>query len=394
MYKNILFALCGCWWSVGGFAQSTTIESILKQVEQNNRELKALSEYAESEALALKAGNNLPNPQFETFYLPLGRHAAGNYTEFQLSQSFEFPTVYRARSGLIAQQTAELDWQYKAKRQEILAQAKDYCLNLVYLNKRLVAELLRVEQAQQVFKQLQELYKKEQVGLLELNKAKVAWMQEQFKVRQLESDRKSLLLLLAGLNGGNKISFSATEYDTPLHLAAKDSLWQQKLLKDPLMAQLKQQEVIARQRLRLARNKTLPNLMAGFNSQGVRGERFSGVYVGVSIPLWGNRNKVKAARARVSFRESLATSAVAQGYASFGKEFNDYQFMLSGFREYETTLSGLNSDKLLLQAYQLGELSFLEYYMELQFYRQAYDAMLEIQYQLYKSQNKLLKHQL
>ena len=394
MYKNIVFALCGCWWSVGGFAQSTAIESILKQVEQNNRELKALSEYAESEALALKAGNNLPDPQFETFYLPSGTHSAGNYTEFQLSQSFEFPTVYRARSSLIAQQTAQLEWRYKAKRQEILAQAKDYCLNLVYLNKRLEAEWFRVKQARQVFEQLQELYKKEQVGLLELNKAKVAWMQEQFKVRQLESDRKGLLLLLAGLNGSNKISFSATEYDTPLQVATKDSLWQQKLLKDPNLAQLKQQEVIARQRLRLARNKTLPNLMAGFNSQGVRGERFSGIYVGVSIPLWSSRSKVKAARSRVSFRESWVTFGVMQGYASFGKEFNDYQFMLSGFREYETTLLGLNSDKLLLHAYQLGELSFLEYYMELQFYRQAYDAMLEIQYELYKSQNQLLKHQL
>ena len=394
MYKNMLFALCGCWWSVGGFAQSTAIESILKQVEQNTREVKALSEYAESEALSLKAGNKLPNPQLETFYLPLGRHAAGNYTEFQLSQSFEFPTVYRARSGLIAQQTAQLEWQYKAKRQEILAQAKDYCLNLVYLNKRLSVESLRVEQARQVFEQVQALYKKEQVGLLELNKAKVAWLQEQFKVQELKSERENLFLLLVGLNGGNKISFSATEYDTPLRLAAKDSLWQQKLLKDPLMAQLKQQEVIARQGLRLARNKTLPNLMAGFNSQGVRGERFSGVYFGVSIPLWANRNKVKAARSRVSFRESLATSAVTQGYASFGKEFNDYQFMLSKFREYETTLSGLNSDKLLLHAYQLGALSFLEYYMELQFYRQACDALLEIQYQLYKSQNQLLKYQL
>ena len=68
--------------------------------------------------------------------------------------------------------------------------------------------------------------------------------------------------------------------------------------------------------------------------------------------------------------------------------------MLSKFQEYETTLSGLNSDELLLQAYQLGDLSFLEYYMELQFYRQAYDAMLDMQYRLYISQNQLLKHQL
>ncbi|MBD3630989.1 TolC family protein [Cyclobacterium sp.] len=394
MYKNIVFALCGCLLAYGGFAQSPSIEGILKMVEQNNQELKALSEYVESKRLELQSGNNLPDPQLGAYYLPFGEHNRGDYTEFQISQSFEFPTVYSARGSLIDQKSAQLELDYQAKRQDILAEAKNHCLNLIYLNKRLDTEMLRVEQAKQVFDQVQELYEKEQVGILELNKAKVAWMQEQFTIQQIESDVKNTLLQLVNLNGGNELSFTQGEYSASLALAAKDAVWQEKQVQDPVMKQLNQQEAIAQQSLNLAKNKSFPNLTAGYNSQGVAGERFSGIYAGVTIPLWSNRNKVKAAQSQLDFQQSFSSSKTLQAYAFFEKQFNDYEIMLSKFQEYEATLTGLNSDKLLLQAYLLGELSFIEYYMELQFYRQAYDAMLGMQYQLYISQNQLLKHQL
>ncbi len=394
MYKNIVFALCGCLLAFGGFAQSPSIDSILKQVEQNNQELKALSEYVESKSLELKSGNNLPDPQLGAYYLPFGDHSTADYAEFQISQSFEFPTVYSARGSLIEQQSVQLELDYQAKRLDILAEAKNHCLNLIYLNNRLDTETLRVEQAKQVIDQVQELYEKEQVGILELNKAKVAWMQEQFKVQQIESDVKNTLLQLVNLNGGNELSFTQGEYSESLVLAAKDSVWQEKQVIDPVLTQLKQQEAIAQQSLNLAKNKSLPNLTAGYNHQGISGSYYSGVYAGISIPLWSNRNKVKAAQSQLDFQQTFTSSKTLQAYASFEKQYNDYQIMLSKFQEYEATLSGLNSDELLLQAYQLGELSFLEYYMELQFYRQAHDAMLDMQYQLYISQNQLLKHQL
>ncbi|NHE56469.1 TolC family protein [Cyclobacterium plantarum] len=394
MYKNIVFALSGCLLAFVGFAQSPSIESILKRVEQNNQELKAMSEYVESKRLELKSGNNLPDPQLGAYYLPFGEHNRGDYTEFQISQSFEFPTVYSARGSLIDQQSAQLELEYQVKRQGILAEAKNYCLNLIYLNKRMDTETLRVEQARQVFDQVQELYEKEQVGILELNKARVAWMQEQFKIQQIESDVKNTLLQLNNLNGGNELSFTQDEYSESLVLAAKDALWQEKQVIDPVLTQLKQQEAIAQQSLSLAKNKSFPNLTAGYNSQGVAGERFSGIYAGVTIPLWSNRNKVKAAQSQLEFQQSFNSSKTLQAHTSFEKQYNAYEIMLSKFQDYEATLSGLNSDKLLLQSYLLGELSFIEYYMELQFYRQAYDAMLDMQYQLYISQNQLLKHQL
>ncbi|MEQ8878434.1 MAG: TolC family protein [Cyclobacteriaceae bacterium] len=394
MYKKIVFALCGCYLSFGLIAQSTSIESILREVEQNNQELKALSQYAESRALDLKSGNNLPDPQLGAYYLPFGEHSSGDYSEFQVSQSFEFPTVYSTRRNLIDKQTDQLELDYQARRQEILAQAKEYCLKLIYLNKRLTTETLRVGQAKEVFEQVQELYEKEQVGILELNKAKVAWMQEQFNIQQVEGDRKNIVLQLTSLNGGKEISLSSDEYVSSLNLADKESIWKEKQNQDPDLVELNQMEAIAQQSLRLAKSKVLPNLTAGYNSQGVAGERFSGVYAGVSIPLWSNRNKVKAAQTQLSFRQAFTSSRIMLANAAFEKQYNDYQIMLSKFQEYETILSELNSDELLLQAYQLGELSFIEYHMELQFYRKAHNTMLDMQCQLYVMQTQLLKHQL
>ena len=377
-----------------GFTQSMDMISILEQVEQNNQELKALASYVRSKKLELKSGNNLPDPQFGAYYLPFGEHSQGDYREYQLTQSFEFPTVYGARNGLIDKQSDQLELDYQIKRQEILSRAKVLVLNHIYLSKRLEIETLRIERAKRVFEQVNELHEKEEVGILELNKAKVAWLQEQSKNKQIESDLKNVLLQLRNLNGGIELELSIFAYESSLELPSKDLIWSAKQLNDATLKELRQQGEIAQQSLKLVKNKSLPNLTAGYNSQGFSGERFSGLYAGLTLPLWSNRNKVKAAQSQLDYQQSFASAKTLEAYSEFEKQYNDYEIMLSKYQEYESTFAGLNSDDLLLQAYRIGELSFLEYYMELQFYHDAHDDMLNIEFQLYLSQNTLLKHQL
>lgn len=394
MHKIIVFAWCGYLLSVTLNAQVTDIGSVLRQIEQNNRELKALTSLTESSKLDLKSSNNLPDPQFGAYYLPFGDHPTGDYSEFQVSQRFEFPTIYGIRNSLVDQQSNQLELDYQTRRQEILVTARKYCLQLIHLNKRLTTEQNRVQQAQTVFEQTQELYEKEQVGILELNKAKVSWMQDQFKIRQIQNDHRNLILLLENLNGGNAISFDGREYISSLALPEKDSLWQDKLERDPLLVLLRQEESIAEKRLQLSKNRSLPNITAGYNRQGVSGAYYSGIYAGISIPLWSNRNKVKSARSHLEYRESFTDSKTRSYFTSFEKQYNEYQILFDKLREYQSVFTGLDSDELLIQAYQLGEISFIEYYMELQFYRDAYDAMLEMENQLYQLQTDLLKYQL
>jgi outer membrane protein TolC len=287
-----------------------------------------------------------------------------------------------------------MELEYTLKKQEVLLPGKKYCLELIYLNKRMGVEQVRVRQAKRIFDQVQELFDKEQVGILEVNKAKIAWMQEQFKVAQIDSDKRNLLLLLKNLNGENEVTFDQLDFDDDLNLAALDSIWQNKQLTDPAIKILRQQEEVALQQIRLSKNKSLPNLTAGFNQQGISGSIYSGVYAGVSIPLWSNRYKVKAAEAHYQYQQSFSNVQSSTAYADFQKQYNEYQILLGKFQTYQSTLSEVSSDLLLLQAYELGEISFMEYYMELQFYRQAFDSMLEMEKQLNQLKAEILKYQL
>ncbi|GAA0893605.1 TolC family protein [Fulvivirga kasyanovii] len=394
MLKHIVFALCGCLYAAIGFAQTNQTEQVLRAIEQNNKELKAFQSLMESQRLDYKSSNNLPDPQVSAFYLPFGEHTTGDYSEFQVSQSFEFPTVYAARGNWIDKQEEQLQLEYSRIRQEVLLPAKKYCIDLISLAKRKEVVQLRMEQARQVFEQVQELFDKEQVGILQLNKAKIAWMQDQFQVEQIEAERRNLLLSLQKLNGGQAIVFDQKVFATDLKLSNADSLWQQKKATDPEIVVSIGLEDVSMQQIKVEKNKLLPNLTAGFNHQGVMGSNYSGVYGGISIPLWSGRNKVKAAEARYQYQQSKTEAVTTAMYSTFLEQYNQYELMLRKYDEYTTTLEGLNSENLLLEAYQLGQISFMDYYIELQFYRQAYDKMLEIEKELHQLKAEILKYQL
>lgn len=394
MFKKAVFAFNICLLSFAVNAQTNDITRILQEIENNNKELQAYSSLMESKKLELKAGNNLPDPQAGAYYLPWGEHNTGDYSEIQVTQSFEFPTVYGARSNLIKKQQGQKELEYASRRQAVLLPAKKAILELVFLNKRMTVEQSREEQAKKVVDQIQELFNEEHVGILEVNKAKIAWMQEQFKVQQIVTSRQNILLLLQNMNGGVEVSFNQPDFAENLSLAEMDSIWQNRQLADPSVKILKLQEEVALQQIKLSKNESLPNLTAGFNYQGVSGSNYSGVYGGLSIPLWSNRHKVKAAEAKYQYQQSYSNVQSLTAYVDFQKQYNDYQILLSKFQEYQRTLIGLNSDTLLLRAYELGEISFMSYYIELQFYRTAFDSMLEMEKQLNQLKADILKHQL
>ena len=394
MLKHIVFAMFGCLYAVMGLSQTNQTDQVLRAIEQNNKELKTFQSLMESRSLEYKASNNLPDPQASAFYLPFGEHATGDYSEFQVSQSFEFPTVYAARGNWIDKQEQQLELEYARMRQEVLLPAKKYCFELISLAIRKEIVQQRMQQARQVLAQVQVLFDNEQVGILQLNKAKIAWMQDQFQTEQIEIERSNLLISLQRLNGGQVIVFDQKVFTTDLKLGNADSLWQQKKAADPEIVASVGQEDVSLQQIKVEKNKLLPNLTAGFNYQGVMGSNYSGLYGGISIPIWSGKNKVKAAEAKYQYQQSKTEAVTTALYSTFLEQYNQYDLIFRKYQEYQSTLEGLNSERLLLEAYQLGEISFMDYYIELQFYRQAYDQMLQMEKELNLLKAEILKHQL
>jgi len=241
---------------------------------------------------------------------------------------------------------------------------------------------------------MQELFNKEQVGILDLNKAKVAWIQEQFVVEQLEAEIQNQITVLQTLNGEQSLELDNLQLEIPFELQTMETLWSDKLASDPKLLELQANEASALQNVTLEKNKILPNLALGYNYQGVNGNNYSGVYGGLSIPLWSSKNKVKAAQANYEYQQSSSQVTKQLLYADLQQEYNQYQLLFDKYTEYQNIIESLNSEDLLFKAYNLGEYSFLEYYMEVQFYRDATDKMLQMEKELQLLQAQLLIHKL
>jgi outer membrane protein TolC len=394
MNKLIVFAICGCLSFVSGFSQTKNLEELLNEIEQNNTALKGYQSFVESQQLENKSANNLPDPQLSGYYLPYGDNTTDAYTEFQISQSFEFPTVYAARGKWNDLKSMEIQTAYAKKRQEVLLNAKQLLIELTFLQKKKVIETERRTQSKQVFDQIQELFNKEQVGILDLNKAKIAWIQEQFVVEQIDSDIQILMSKLNTLNGNKPLDGLSTETISSTEVESLENLWQEKLVNDPTLQELNVNEKASLQKVKLEKNKVLPNLALGYNYQGVNGDNYSGFYGGLSIPLWNRKNKVKAAQANYEFQQSNTQVITTSLYSQFQETFSRYQLMHSKYKEYQSTIGNLESEDLLFKAYMLGEYSFMDYYVELQFYRNTSDKMLQMEKELQQLQAQLLKHQL
>lgn len=377
--------------------QSSGYENILAEIESNNRTLQAYADYMEASSLADRDINAIEPLNVEAQYLPFGNNDSPQFVEVQVSQQFDFPSVYRTRSDYIEQQQVARKAAFELERQEILANAINLFTKLVYVQKREAVESQRLDRARQLYDNIQEMYDQEQIGKLELNKARVTWLQEQFTLDALAAERSQLLEALRGLNGGVPITYSEdlfADYEGLLAIASRDSLWSEKLSKDPDFLLRKEREKTAQKHISVTKKERLPQFGVGMNYQGFRGDNYAGFTGGISLPVWRNKSKMQAAEAAYTFEMTETSARVISGEAQFKALYEQYVALLARYMDYKTTLATLDSEELLQQAFELGHFSYLEYYMERTFYRDAYDELLRMEADLYTLKNQLLKHQL
>ncbi|HAD97376.1 MAG TPA: TolC family protein [Cryomorphaceae bacterium] len=394
MYKSLL-VLIGLVLCIGSLqAQQSSLDQLLQSIAANNKTLVAYRSHIDGESWQYKSKNKLPDPQASAYYLPFGEHNTGDYTEFEISQQFEFPTVYAARDNWIDEQEKRLEYEYQKLRQAVLLKAQKLGLELIYLQKQRQLVQERVNQSKKVNDQIQTLFDKGQTGILDRNKARIIWLDQQFALEELDTRENSIKQELQSLNGGNEVNLQMSTYPNTIEIPVSDSLWNERLNRDAQIALLEQQKKVAQQKLKVERNLLLPDITAGYNYQGVSGSNYSGFYGGISIPLWSGRSNVKVAKAQVDYYDQYQSELMTSFKGTFISQIQRYQMLLNKFREYERAMNGLNSEMLLQKSYELGEISFMDYYREVSFYREAENRMLEIEKEIQQLRAELLKHQL
>jgi outer membrane protein TolC len=196
------------------------------------------------------------------------------------------------------------------------------------------------------------------------------------------------------LNGGIDIDFDESEYPIELEMEDLENVWKEKLENDPELLLLFKEQNLAEQDLRISRGMSLPKLTAGYNYQGIEGSNYHGLYGGISIPLWSNQHRVQASRMQLKYSTVNRESKTARYYLEFKQQYVDYELELNKYREYRSTLDALNTEEMWKEIYESGDMTYVVYYMELHFYREAFDEMLEMELNLYQTLADLFRHRL
>jgi outer membrane protein TolC len=374
--KTIVITILAILAGIPLFAQNN-ISSVLDSIEVNNTTLKALRETAEAQKLGNRTGIYLSNPEAGFNYLWGKPGNTGNRTDINIKQTFDIPTITGMKSRVANGQNDLVEWQYKAGRMNILLEAKQYCIELIYYN-ALKRELdLCLQHAEIIAKGYKDRLDRGDANRLEYNKVQLNVATVQGELSRVEVERNALLSQLKRLNGGVDIVLNENQY-APAQLPLNfDDWYGQAEQKNPVLAYVKQEIEVSKSQVSLSKSSNWPAFSAGYMSEKVVGQQFQGLSFGVSIPLWENKNRVKQAKAAVKAAESRQTDSKQQFYSQLQTLYNRAGGLKIIADKYRQSLSTINNTGLLEKALDAGEISLLDYIVEIGLYYATVNQALE-----------------
>ena len=360
----------------GPAAAQQTIDAVLQQIERNNTTLEALRKQTEADKLQNKTGITLPDPEVSFDYLWGDPSSIGNRKDFGVTQSFDIATIAGSRRRVADAQNGLLDVEYRAGRMAVLLEAKQTCIQLIYYN-ALKAELeQRLAHAQAVADFYDHQLADGNANRLEVNKARLSLSAAQGELRRNEVERTNLLAELQRLNGGEPIVFEQAAYAQPVLPQDFEAWYDEAAAANPVLAYARQNVELKRREMKLGKLTGLPQISAGYMSELVPESNFRGITLGLSVPLWSNRNRVKQAKAAVVAAELQQKDATVQFYERLRNQYGRTLGLQRTAGEYRKALAELDNTQLLRKALDAGEISLLDYIVELGLYYTTVDEAL------------------
>ncbi|MDR1347935.1 MAG: TolC family protein [Prevotellaceae bacterium] len=352
-------------------------EQVLQQIETNSATLNALRLEAEAKKANNRTGIYLSNPEIEFNYLWGKPVETGNRKDISIKQSFDFPSAYVNKNKISKLENSNVELEYRSERINLLLSAKQICIQLIYYKILAKEYEVRLQNAKNIAAAYKIKLDKGESNAIENNKAQLYLNSIENEIKNIETEQSSLLSELIQLNGGKEILFAGDSFSDKQLPANFEQWYAQAEAKNPLLKYIKGQIEINQQQIRLNKSLALPKFTAGYMREQVAGQRFEGVSMGISIPLWENKNRVKQAKIQMKASTATFEDKRMQFYNSLQNLYAKTVSLQQILQKYKTSLSEYSNERLLKKALDAGEISLLDYLLESQYYYELFSKMLE-----------------
>lgn len=377
MTKKILtsVALCLAGLSVWTASPAQDFSGVLSQIEANNTTLKVLKSEAEAEKMQARTGLTLADPSVDLAHLWDLKNEGGYRINVGATQTFDFPSVYYWKKRVSDGECSAAEIRYALGRKELLLEAESVCIRLIYHN-ALRRELQRcLDNAESIAKAWEARYGTGEAGLVELNEARFGLLTASKLMRENEIEAEALLAELSRLNGGKAITFDALEYAGVLLPASFDSWYADAVQRSSELQAIENAKAVAASEVKLAQSEWLPKFSVGYVSEMNSEVSLHGVGVGFSVPLWENKGKVRAAKARQAAVQAKSEDQFLQFHIALKAQYEKALKMAQLSSEYRASLAELSTADLLYTALEAGQISVDEYINGIELWQ---DALIEV----------------
>ena len=342
-------------------AGAQDFSGILSQIEENNTTLRALRGEADAVRSEALTGLTPEDPTVSFGYLWETSASSGNRINLDVTQTFDFPTVYYWKKKVADGECSAADLKYAIERKAILMEAEQACIDFVY-HKALEEVYGRcLENARTVVDAWQRKYDSGLATAVDLNNAKLALLSADKECSENRLELEQARLELSRLNGGNPVEPAEDEFAVTLLPRDFETWFSEASSSSSELRSLDNEKQVAESARQLAVHSWMPRITVGYSSEKLDESYLQGVTAGISIPLWSNIGKVKAAKARQTAVAARADDERLQYYNSLKIKYSKalkLQSLASGYRD---ALEGMDTGQLLLQSLESGHIGIIDY---------------------------------
>ena len=375
-------------------AQSS-IDQVLRSIETNNKSLQANTKMTDAQKLEAQTGKFLANPSVEWEQMWGNRNNPGSEYTLTVKQSLDFPTTYSNKNKLANLKANTIGFQSAAYRQQLLLNAKQTCIEIIYLRKQKSLLDERLANAETMFALYKKRFESGDANQLELNKIQLELLNAQNQSRLNKAALTAAEEQLRNLNGGNPITLDATDYPAGEELINFEQLQAAFMDADPNLKSLTGDQEIANREVKLSRSLTLPKFDVGYKRNAASDHVASnGFMVGVSIPLFDNKNTVKKAKAQAEFATASLEDNRLNLKTNLQQLYQQAEALQISRADYAKVLEQQGNIELLNKALNAGQLSVIDYFTELSTIYDSHQSYLDVEKEYHSILAQLYQYKL
>lgn len=382
-----------CLSPIGSFA--SYFDEVLSTVVGNNLTQKSILASDIASVAEMKAENTLEAPEFSYESL-WGAKGIGDKRNFSISQSFDWPGVYAARSKAIKKSENAMQYLRESSLLETRMEVRLALIDMINIRQRIATTRKICDGLSSMVAYYKKAAEEGQETRLDYNKAVIEHVNAVRELKTLMSDSAVIASSLQSMNGGHDVAPLIIKLGVEYPHRSLESLRPDRetlRAKDPAVAASRAAVEAQKELVKVEKRSLYPGFSVAYLHEWEMGDNFNGFSVSITLPFLTGRSKTKAASLRLDAQRLDEEMSLIKIASELQGEYDVACELRELLREYRGVINDDSNIELLRKALDSGQINFLTYMQELNYFLSARRDFLEAHYRYHIAVARLQRYE-